>query len=175
MACCQCFCIQCTTGREWSVARQIQQETGLIALVPTLVRVEWKGKVANRKEQTLFPGYIFLYADDKALPPLTRVHHMCRTLVYGPGQRQLYGRDAEIARWIFKHGGVIRESRALREGDHIVVIDGPMKDFDGIIKSVNKQRQRANIEFTFEGITRSIWMAFTWVTSAEEAQFRMAE
>ena len=173
VACCQSYCLQCVAGRETSVARQIQQETGLTALAPTLVRVEWKGKVATRKEQTLFPGYVFLYAADEALPQLTGVHHMHRTLVYSSGQRQLYGRDAEIARWIFEYGGVIHESKALREGDHILVVDGPMKDFGGVIKSVNKQRQRANIEFTFEGATRNVWMAFDWVTSDDEAKYRM--
>lgn len=169
----QSYCLQCATGREAGVARQIQQETGFTALAPTLVRVEWKGKVASRKEQTLFPGYVFLYADGDALPKLTGVHHMLRLLAYDSGQCQLYGHDAEIARWLLRYGGVIRESKALREGDHVVVVDGPMKDFGGLIKSVNKQRQRANIEFTFRGITRSVWMDFDWVTSAEEAGYRM--
>lgn len=165
----QSYCLQCVAGREAGVARQIRQETGLTALAPTLVRMEWKGKVAARKEQTLFPGYVFLYADDNALPDLNGVHHMRRLMAYSPGQRQLYGRDAEIARWLFQYGGVIRESRVLREGDRIVVVDGPMKDLGGVIKSVNKQRQRASIEFTFEGITRNVWMAFEWVSSADEA------
>ena len=169
----QSYCLHCATGREAGVARQIQRETGLTALAPTLVKVEWKGKVASRKESALFPGYVFLYADDGASPKLSGVHHMRRLLDYGAGQRQLYGRDAEIARWLLQYGGVIRESRALREGDRIVVVDGPMKDLGGVIKSVNKQRQRANIEFTFGGITRSAWMAFEWVTSAEEEECRM--
>lgn len=169
----QSYCLQCAAGREAGVASQIQQETGLTALVPTLVQVEWKGKMASRKEQTLFPGYVFLYAGNDAPPKLYGVHHMRRLLTYSADQRQLYGRDAEIARWLLQYGGVIRESKALREGDHIVVVDGPMKDLGGIIKNVNKQRQRANIEFTFEGITRSVWMAFEWVTSADETAYRM--
>ncbi len=169
----QSYCLQCVAGREACVARQIQQETGLTALAPTLVRVEWKGKVATRKEQMMFPGYVFLYTSNDGPPKLYGVHHMRRLLTYGAGQRQLYGRDAEIARWLLQYGGVIRESRALREGDHIVVVDGPMKDLGGVITLVNKQRQRANIEFTFEGITRSVWMAFEWVTSDDEAAYRM--
>ncbi len=157
------YCLQCTTGREAGVARQIQQETGLTALAPTLIRLEWKGRMASRKEQALFPGYVFLYTDEDTFPKLSGVHHMHRLLSYDSGQRQLYGRDAEIAQWLFKYGGVIRESRALREGDRIVVVDGPMKDLGGVIRMVNKQRQRANIEFAFEGITRRVWMAFEWV------------
>ena len=169
-ACCQSYCLQCAIGREAGVARQIQTETGLTALTPTLVRVEWKGSMATRKEQIMFPGYVFLYADDEsALPAFTGVHHMRRLLAYGAGQRQLYGRDAEVARWLLQYGGVIRESRALREGDHIVVVDGPMKDLGGIIKRVNKQRKRANIEFSFEGVTRSVWMDFVWVASADNS------
>lgn len=169
----QSYCLQCVAGREAGVARQIRQETGFTALAPSLVRVEWKGKVAIRKEQTLFPGYVFLYAGDDAPPKLYGVHHMRRLLTYGSGQHQLYGRDAEIARWLLQYGGVISESRALREGDHIIVVDGPMKDLGGVIKSVNKQRQRANIEFIFEGIIRNVWMAFEWVASADEAVYRM--
>ena len=172
-ACYQSYCLQCATGREAGVARQIQVETGLIALAPTLVRVEWKGKVATRTEEVMFPGYVFLYTQNGEMPRLSNVHYMRRLLTYGERQRQLYGRDAEIARWLFQYCGVIRESRALREGDRIVVVDGPMKDMGGIIKSVNKQRQRASIEFTFEGITRNVWLAFEWVTSAENAEYRM--
>ncbi len=169
----QSYCLHCATGREAGVARQIQQETGFTALAPTLVRMEWKGRVASRKEQALFPGYVFLYADADALAKLAGVHHMRRLLAYDSGQRQLYGRDAEIARWLLRYEGVIRESKALREGDHIVVVDGPMKDFGGVIKSVNKQRRRANIEFIFEGIARNVWMDFEWVTSSEEAEYSM--
>ena len=169
----QSYCLQCAAGREAGVARQIRQETGLTALAPTLVQVEWKGKVASRKEQTLFPGYVFLYAGDDAPPKLYGVHHMRRLLTYCSDQRQLYGRDAEIARWLLQYGGVIRESKALREGDHIIVVDGPMKDVGGVIKIVNKQRQRANIEFIFGGITRNVWMAFEWVASADEDAYRM--
>ena len=173
MDACKSYCLQCATGREAGVARQIQTETGLTALAPTLVRVEWKGKTATRKEQIMFPGYVFLYTEEENLPRLSGVHHMRRMLAYNADQRQLYGRDAEVAGWLLSYGGVIRESKALRDGDHIVVVDGPMKDLGGVIKSVNKQRQRANIEFTFEGITRSVWMAFEWVTSAQEQGYRM--
>ncbi len=169
----QSYCLQCTAGREAGVARQIQQETGLTALAPTIVRLEWKGKVAYRKEQMMFPGYVFLYAGSGTPPKLYGVHHMRRLLTYGADQRQLCGRDAEIARWLLQYGGVIRESKALREGDHIVVVDGPMKDMGGVITMVNKQRQRANIKFTFEGITHNVWMAFEWVTPAEEKGYRM--
>jgi len=161
--CSQSYCLHCTTGREASVARQIEKETGLTALAPTLIKMEWKGKAATRIEQILFPGYVFLYAQEDALPVLKGVRHMRKLLAYGDEQRQLYGRDAEIAHWLFRYGGVIRESKALREGDHIVVVDGPMKDLGGVIKMVNKQRQRANIEFSFGGIARSVWMAFEWI------------
>lgn len=169
----QSYCLQCATGREAGVARQIQMETGLTALAPTLVRVEWKGKTVARKEQIIFPGYVFLYTDNEEIPRLSVAHPMRRLLAYGEGQHQLCGRDAEIARLFLRYGGVIRESRALREGDRIIVVDGPMKDFGGIIKSVNKQRQRASVEFTFEGITRSVWMAFEWVTTAQEEGYRI--
>ncbi len=164
---CQSYCLQCAAGREEGVARQIRQATGLVALAPKLVRLEWKGSTAARKEQVLFPGYVFLYAHDMELNKVFGVHHMQRILAYGSGQRQLYGRDAEVASWILAYDGVIRESQALRVGERIVVVEGPMKDLGGVIKSVNKQRRRANVEFTFEGIVRSVWMAFDWVVPKE--------
>lgn len=164
------YCLYCTTGKEQNVAAQITGETGFTAFAPTLVQVEWKGRMAARREQIMFPGYVFFYAScADTLPQVSKITHVRKLLTYGGGQQFLYGHDEDIAQWLFQYGGVIRESKALREGDHIVVVDGPMKDFGGVIRSVNKQRQRANIEFTFGGLTRNVWMAFDWVSSAEEA------
>jgi transcription antitermination factor NusG len=70
-----------------------------------------------------------------------------------------------------EHGGIIGKSRAVREGDRIRVVEGPMKDLNGTITQVNKQRRRATMEFVFDGISRSVTMAFDWV----QAQSRRVE
>lgn len=84
-------------------------------------------------------------------------------LQYADGTYALHQEDEQLARWLLKHDGVIGASKAIREGERIRAVEGPMKGYGGTIAKVNKQRQRALVEFQFDRRAWSVWMDFEWV------------
>jgi transcriptional antiterminator NusG len=50
---------------------------------------------------------------------------------------------------LLQNGEVIRPSKAIDMGDRIEVIDGPLKNFHGIVQSVNRRKSRARIMLNF--------------------------
>lgn len=163
-------CIFCLTGRERCVIRQIEQLEDHAALCPVVERNEF---IRHREEahlQALFPGYVFVYAwGGLRRQEILRIPSVIRFLENGSEGPALRGEDARFANYLFEHGGIIGRSRAVREGDRIRVVDGPMRDLNGTITRVNKQRRRATVEFVFDGVVRSVTMAFDWVQAKGQA------
>ena len=157
-------CVFCLTGREHYVIRQIQQLDDHTALCAMVERHEFIKKREESHLQVLFPGYVFIYTlGEVRRQEILRIPSVIRFLENGSEGPALRGEDARFAQYLFTHGGIIGKSRAVREGDKIRVVEGPMKDLSGTIKQVNKQRRRATVEFLFNGIPRSVTMAFDWV------------
>lgn len=167
-------CVFCLTGREQCVIRQIQQLDDHTALCPVVERHEFIRKREEAHFQVLFPGYVFIYTLGKLRrQEILRIPSVIRFLENGSEGPALRGEDARFASYLFEHGGIIGKSHAVREGDRIRVVEGPMKDLNGTITQVNKQRRRATVEFVFDGIPRSVTMAFDWV-QAESREMEMA-
>ncbi len=158
------YCVFCISGREQSVVQQIQKIDDHLAICPMIERHESHKGTLETYQQVLFPGYIFLYTTgDLRKQEILAIPSVLKFLTNDTGDPKLYGEDANFADWLLTHNGIIGKSKAVREGDRIRVVDGPMKDFAGTITMVNKQRRRAKVDFVFQGIARSVWMAFDWV------------
>jgi transcriptional antiterminator NusG len=158
------YCIFCISGREKSVVQQIQKIEGHVAICPMIERHESRKGTFETYKQALFPGYIFLYVSENLRKQeILAIPSILKFLSNNSGDLKLHGEDAKFAEWLLTNNGIIGKSKAVREGDRILVVDGPMKEFAGTITMVNKQRRRAKVDFIFQGITRSVWMAFDWV------------
>ena len=54
------------------------------------------------------------------------------------------------------------------EGDHIKIIDGPLADYEGMIKKVNKHRRSAMVEIKVGSHVKDVWMSFQWFDAPEQ-------
>lgn len=134
------------------------------AMNPTIIRRKWTQGKNREVGYPLLPGYIFLFSDQAMdAARLLKIEGVIKVLRYADGSYALTEEDERLARWLLKHDGTIGVSRAIREGDHIRVAAGPLKDYEGFITRVNKQRRRAQIEFRFDQTVWSAWMDFDWV------------
>lgn len=158
------YCAFCGTGKEEMTVRLIERVMPVKALTPKLLCCENHKGVWVDHTRVLLPGYLFIYTDEpldfRLLYSLSDVY---KVLTYEDRSSALRGADNDFARWIFSEGGIIGKSNALREGDRIRVIDGPLKLFEGGIQKVNKQRKRALVEIDFHGICNHVWMPFEWM------------
>lgn len=152
------YCVQCRTGSEHIVARQINHICkGVLAIAPVRVLLEKRQRLWEQSEKALLPGYVFLYVDNepdfKNVRSLSRVF---RLLQYDIGARELTGSDYTYAKWIFRHKGRIEPSKALIEGSTVKVIDGPLANGIGTIVKLDRHKKRAIVEFEFEGVKKRV-------------------
>ena len=94
---------------------------------------------------------------------ITRMEKVSRVLQYGNGAYLLCGEDMAFANWVYEQNGQVGLSRVMMAGDEMVIIDGPMKDYEGRIKRVDKHNRYAEIEITLDGKVRTVWLGFQWM------------
>lgn len=163
------YCLFCRTQRQRSVALQAARRYQSKVVNPQVRNRRWVGDTARVFSKPLLPGYLFIFSKESIDFSQLRfdISGAIRILRYENGDGNLTPDDRRFAMWLLKYDGTVGTSLAMREGDRIRVISGPMKDFEGSIKRVNKQRRRAEVMFTFDGLTRGVWMDFDWLNQAD--------
>ncbi len=165
------YCLACKAGCEELNIRQLKvlfsivfPEGYLNAFSPRKSVKEFKAKQWKMVNQPMLPGYIIIETDEditELKPELRRLTDSSYGLVRGSEKNYaLKFKDRDYARWICSLGGLVSASRVMKvkniqEGDKIVVLSGPMKDFKGRIVSIYKNT-RATCEFEFLGATKRV-------------------
>ncbi|MEG0513355.1 MAG: transcription termination/antitermination NusG family protein [Clostridia bacterium] len=160
-------CIFCFTPKQRYIEVGLSQVYDCKVTNPQIIQKKWiKGKQKLLKHP-LLPGYLFITSEQELeLSTVRQINGVIKVLRYDYGASRLAPADEAFARWLLKYDGTLGMSKAIREGDHIKVVDGPLLDYAGTITRVNKQRQRAEVEFVFDNVTRRIWLGFDWVEDA---------
>lgn len=165
-----CYCVSCYSGEEEKVAAKIRNICGCYTLVPKYEREEKKKGIWTKRQHVFLPGYVFLYAERPLnFGLLYGISQLTGCLKYDDGF-QLRGSDLEFAEWIWRYQGLIHLSQAIMEGERIKVIDGPLRDYEGVIKKVNKHRRSALVEITVGNHIRDVWMSFRWFDTSQQIQ-----
>jgi transcriptional antiterminator NusG len=103
--------------------------------------------------EILFPGYVFMISeriDDlriavKKIPSLTKI------LGDEDGVIPLYEKEVKFLKKFGKEEHLIKMSQGYMENEWIVISEGPMKDFEGTIKKIDRHKRSAVIEVEFFG------------------------
>jgi len=113
-------------------------------------------------EEIAFPGYLFFRASETFWPS-GHPYDLYRVLRVEERNWRLQGRDEEFAKWLFENNGIIGLSKAYREGDRIVMTEGPMKDLQGYVVRVDKRNAKGLVEVEVNGHKIRTWLCFEWV------------
>ena len=102
--------------------------------IPTETVTEVKGENVKEYERKIFPGYVLIkmiVTNDSWY--VVRNIHGCTGFV-GPESKPVPLTDEEvIALGVEKHSVEV----GYKVGDNIMIIDGPLKDFPGVVKEIN--------------------------------------
>ncbi len=97
----------------------------------------------------LFPGYVFLEADDvteSLFRRIRRVTGFVRFLKDNNDIRPLPPEDLELVRHFLSFGEIVTESKVtFDENNRIVVQEGPLKGLEGNIVKVDRRKGRAKV------------------------------
>lgn len=157
------YCIQCFAGNEDVVQRALQNRGCKEVYFPhNIMRERVQGQWIER-EYPITPGYIFFFNDGSMLGEIGRVEGVVRILSYADGNRELTGADLRFAEWIRGYDGILEVSSAIRDGDAVRIIAGPLKDHMGTVVSMDKRKGRAVVEVDLFSRKQKVMMAFTWI------------
>lgn len=163
-------CVFCVTGKERLVANGIElfsRNARACAVCQTMRRTS-KG-VTTLHDDVVIPGYVFFEAPDNAeLHDLIPGDDMISVLTYSDGDWRLFGEDESYAKFIFKYDGTLTLSTAHKIGDRIVIIDGPLKELEGMITRIDKRNRSGQVTIRFAGREQKIWLGFDIVKELPE-------
>ena len=159
------YVIQVTRGREEAMAELIGRAVPSEMLSECFYpRYETELKVRGtwvRCAKPLFPGYLVVVTDDpvgvsdelRRLPEFAREVELIGGFTH-PGER------------------VVPMSRAVKQGERVVIVDGPLVGHEGLIREVNRRKSTAYLEVDLCGrkVSTRVGLAVLAEPSAMESR-----
>lgn len=146
------------TGKEDDVSKYLinilDQQINFSLLVPKRELYEYKSGVKVLCQKTLFPGYILVETDSieemyKILKSSFWHSDLNAFLRQGKHFEEIQTEEIAPILLLIDDKGIIRKSEILVKPDRIVIMNGPLVNFQGSIKKVNRRKGRAKITMEF--------------------------
>lgn len=120
-------------------------------------KIKYMGK-RHITTEILFPGYIFMVSNhiNDLLLCVKNIPKLIKILGDGKEIVSLYDKEVEFLMKFGKEDHLIKMSHGYIENDRIVITDGPMKDYEGTIKKIDRHKRKAIIEIEFLGRTMEV-------------------
>jgi transcription antitermination factor NusG len=155
------YCIYCQPQKQVLIARQIPKFFNCKAFNPIIIKRLWTGKQYRNQTYSLMPGYVFLFSSERIDPfVVRRLEGVEKIMQYGNGDYALSEEDERLARWLLRYDGTIGLSRAVKVGDRVHVVQGPLSDFAGTIIRMDLRRKRALINLSLHNNVWPTWMDY---------------
>jgi transcriptional antiterminator NusG len=171
------FVLQCLTGKEDRVRTRIHQNTGsdapLIHIPRRRMRIRRAGRMLD-EEYLLFPGYLFIEADEISAKLLAVIRNIPEAMKFLPENQRVLPlglAERELMATLLYQGEVIGDS-AVRFDDmqRISVIRGPLKGLEGHIVKVNRRKGRAKVRLDLYDRKFEVDFSFFDLEKARDAE-----
>jgi len=145
------FALHIKTGSETQIQTHMKEklpETMAVFCPMRELLIRKKGKT-KKELKPLFPGYIFLNAEEISAATLTALKSINGFFQVLPSNKEIRAvpdQDMHIINSLFRKNFTAHLSKArFDENDKIEIIDGPLKGKEGLIVKVDKRKGRAKI------------------------------
>lgn len=152
------YAVWVQTGREertLELCKTLFQDSDLCDdyFLPKYERAKKVNGQWTNTESLLFPGYLFLISSKpEALQRrLQTMPEFIKILGDDAGPIPLYDDEVEFLENYMNQEKVIEMSAGYIEGDSLVITAGPMKDYKGRVKKIDRHKRVAVLEMEFFG------------------------
>jgi len=170
------------TGKEEQVKKHIQN-----TIDPSSFGISYELLIAKREvrerindafvtvAKKMFPGYILLETEnilDFYLKVKSkRSEHLFGILRHGGYFKEIRLEEISNIIYMTDSDGVIGISDVFVENDRIIVTKGPLKNYDGFIKKIDRRRHRITTLFMFNGAKRFIDLSVNFIEKLDDDIF----
>lgn len=149
--------VQVQTGNEIQTKdicnQLIEKDILMECFIPLYEQMKkYQGKW-HKEQKILFPGYMFINTNDidslflalKNVPKLTKVLGIGGELV------PIHKSEEQYLEKMLNKEYIVEVSKGYIVGEDVYIIDGPMKNFNGKIKKINRHKRIAIVELEMFG------------------------
>ena len=157
------FCIFCETSYENEVGAFLQN-LGYNVISALVERKIFKCGKFIKEYRSIIPGYVFF--ENNCEPDwneICKFKYVYYPLQYANNQKMLNNNDLQFVKWLKGYNGKIKISNAVKAGNRLKFIDGPLSELEGLIVKLNKKQKCAGIKIEGEGIKSIIWLSYELV------------
>ena len=156
------YCLFCNTVKCALVAETIQRRLGYEAFSPKIVQRKWIKGVPIEEVHDFLPGYVFLYTEDviESFQPIWSIGGVLRVLGNQDEGFLLQGTDERFAGMLHANHGILGIMKVRQEGERVRLTKGGFGDVEGEIIRLDKRKGRAQVQYTFDGMTCTVWVGY---------------
>ena len=155
------YCLFCQTQRCERIARLMEIRGVDRAFSPKIVTKQRKaGKNMNR-ERDLLPGYVFLFNEERLadFEVFTGIDGIIRRVGRTGTGYELEGEDREFALKLLDRNGSVGILKTVKIGETVRLADSLFDGSEGVITRIDYRKERARVDFRFEGNACHVWVA----------------
>lgn len=149
------YCLFCETQRCNIISEYIMKNYGYQCLSPQIVQRKWVKGVPVDENHDWLPGYLFIFSDQK-ISTKFEISGIIRCL----GNGELNGQDLRFAEMIRCRNGIMGTVPLIQEGKKCRISDPAWERMSGKVIKLDRGRKRCCIEYSFDGIVRTIWVGY---------------
>lgn len=111
-------------------------------------RGEW-----HKEKRIMFPGYLFVVTDylEQLILTLNKIPKLTKVLGCERTPVSLKEEEIELLQRVMNQDHVVEVSEGFLEGDQLVVMAGPMKGMEGMVKRIDRHKRLAWLEVELFG------------------------
>ena len=124
-------------------------------------------------EKTLFPGYLFVDTDriEAVMEGLTKVHQYTRVLKDADVVSPITKEEQEFLSNMMDEHHIVRYSEGFLIGEKVCITSGPLKHYQGCIKTVDRHRRIAKLMIPVFGGMTPVEVGFGAVKRVSQEEF----
>ena len=166
------YCLFCRTQRCSRIAQllEIKGEGIRRAFSPKILSRQRKQGLNIDRERDLLPGYVFIFSDERLLDYKTfsGIDGVIRRVGRTETGYELEGPDREFALGLLEKDGKVGAMRMVKVGEKIRMEDPLFAGSEGVVTKIDYRKERARVDFKFEGNDCHAWVAVEDVRKVEE-------
>ena len=151
------YVMQVRTGTEENICCQCQRMISSDILERCFIpyyqqKKRFQGKWHNQ-ERILFPGYVFLIAEnlEQLAENLRKITGMTRLLGTGDEIIPLSQEEVELLLKLGKEEQLVAMSTGIIENDQVRILTGPLQGMEGYIRKINRHKRKAWVSIEMFG------------------------
>ncbi len=168
------YAIFVETGKEEEVKKHIMDAmnsgaagTTFELLIAKREMQEKKGGMVTSVIKKMFPGYILLeteYIQDFYIRlKYHHIEHLFGILRCGSQFKEVGPEEILNIVYMTDSDGVIRSSDIIVDNNKIIVVNGPLMNYDGYIKKVDRRKHRVKLVFIFNGVMHDVDLTVNFI------------